>query len=148
MTIRFVIPGEPVAKGRPRMTRTGHAYTPSKTRLYEGYIQDLWKRSRFAELPTGQPIRVCVDAYFSVPKSVSKKRRSAMEGAPHIKKPDADNVVKAVLDALNGLAFEDDSRICYLKATKQYTLGEPRVEITLECSGSYQGGNDYEKAQL
>lgn len=132
MTFTFIIPGEPVAKGRPRMTRTGHAYTPSKTRLYEGYIQDLWKKKTVAELPTGLPLRVCVDAFFSIPKSMSKKARKALDGAPHTKKPDADNVAKAVLDALNGLAFDDDSRICYLKVTKQYALCEPRVEVTIE----------------
>lgn len=132
MTFTFTIPGEPVAKGRPRMTRTGHAYTPQKTRLYEAHIQDLWKRGIAPALPTGQPLRVSVDAFFSVPKSTSKKQKMAMDGAPHIKKPDADNVVKAVLDALNGLAFEDDSRICNLTATKRYTLDEPRVEVTLE----------------
>ena len=133
MTVNFTIPGEPVAKGRPRMTRTGRAYTPSKTRLYEAHIQDLWRAKSAPTLPTGQPLMVFVDAYFSVPKSVSKKQRMQMEGAPHIKKPDADNVAKAVLDALNGLAFDDDSRICVLSATKQYTLGEPRVEVRIEC---------------
>lgn len=133
MTLRFTIPGEPVAKGRPRMTRTGHAYTPSKTRLYEAHIQDLWRAGSAPTLPTGQPIRVCVDAFFPVPKSTSKKKKATMEGAPHTKKPDADNVAKAVLDALNGLAFDDDSRICDLRATKRYTLGEPRIEVTLEC---------------
>lgn len=132
MTFTFTIPGEPVAKGRPRMTRTGRAYTPSKTRLYEVHIQDLWRRGTAPTLPAGQPLRVSVDAFFSVPKSTSKKQKMKMDGAPHIKKPDADNVVKAVLDALNGLAFEDDSRICDLKVVKRYTLGEPRVEVTLE----------------
>lgn len=136
MTVHFTIPGEPVAKGRPRMTRTGRAYTPSKTRLYEGYIQDLWKKKTVAELPTGLPLRVCVDAFFSIPKSMSKKARKALDGAPHTKKPDADNVAKAVLDALNGLAFDDDSRICDLTITKRYTLEDPRVEVMLKWEDS------------
>lgn len=132
----FVIPGEPVAKGRPRMTRTGHAYTPSKTRLYEEHIRDLWKKKTVAEPPTGLPLRVCVDAFFPIPKSMSKKNRKALDGAPHTKKPDADNVAKAVLDALNGLAFDDDSRICDLTITKRYALDNPRVEVTLEWEDS------------
>lgn len=136
MTFTFTIPGEPVAKGRPRVTRTGHAYTPQKTRTYEGYIRDLWRANRAPALPTGQPIRVSVAAHFPVPKSTSKKKRLGMEGAPHIKKPDADNVAKAVLDALNGLAFEDDSRIYILNVAKRYTLGEPRVEVTMEWEDS------------
>ena len=132
MTVKLVIPGDPVGKARPRMTRTGHVYTPSKTRSYEAHIQDLWRRRIDATLPTGQPVRVLIEAFFAVPKSVSKKRRATMEGAPYTHKPDADNVAKAVLDALNGVAFEDDSRICDLRATKRYTLDEPRVEVTLE----------------
>ena len=132
MTVTLTIPGEPVAKGRPRMTRTGHVYTPSKTRLYEAHIQDLWKAKSVATLPTGQPIRVSIAAFFAVPKSASKKQKMALDGAPHIKKPDLDNVAKSVLDALNGLAFDDDSRICLLRVTKQYTLDDPRVELTLE----------------
>ena len=136
MTVSFTVPGEPVAKGRPRMTRTGHVYTPSKTRSYERHIQDLWRARNVPTLPTGQPVRVLIDAYFTVPKSVSKKRRLTMEGAPHTKKPDADNVAKSVLDGLNKVAFEDDSRIYYLRVRKMYTLEEPRVEVTLEWEDS------------
>ena len=132
MTVQFTVLGEPVAKGRPRMTRTGHVYTPSKTRLYEGHIQDAYKAKIVATPPTGQPVRVLIDAYFPVPKSVSKKRRLAMEGAPHTKKCDADNLAKSVLDGLNKVAFQDDAQVHYLRVKKMYTLEEPRVEVTLE----------------
>lgn len=132
MRITFTIPGEPVAKARPRMTRTGHVYTPSKTKNYEAHIQDVWRRSCAPTLPTGHPLRVFIDAYFSVPKSYSKKRKAEMQNAPYTHKPDADNVAKSVLDALNGLAFDDDSRIYVLRTTKQYTPDDPRVEVTLE----------------
>lgn len=132
MTELLIIPGEPVAKGRPRMTRTGHAYTPEKTRLYEAHIRAIWKRASAQKGSVSQPLRVFVTAYFAVPKSVSKKRRERMEGAPHTKRPDGDNIAKAVLDALNGLAFEDDSHIHDLRIVKCYTLGEPRVEVRLE----------------
>ena len=145
MTIEFVIPGDPVPKGRPRVTRTGHAYTPQKTRLYEAHIQDLWRRKGLATLPKGLPIAVSVDAYFAVPKSVSKKRRNTMDGAPHVYRPDADNVAKAVLDALNQLAFDDDSNIYLLRVSKRYTLLEPRVEVTIEweeTNGTSKNGLD------
>ena len=55
-----------------------------------------------------------------------------MDGTPHTKKPDIDNVAKSVLDALNGLAFDDDSLIHDLQIIKRYTIGEPRVEVTME----------------
>jgi Holliday junction resolvase RusA-like endonuclease len=132
MTAAFIIPGEPVAKGRPRVTRSGHAYTPQKTRSYEAHIRDTWKKNFAHSASNSQPLMVSVVAYFPVPKSVSKKRRAGMEGAPHTKRPDADNVAKSVLDALNGLAFEDDSAIHDLHVEKRYTLEEPRVEVRLE----------------
>jgi Holliday junction resolvase RusA-like endonuclease len=128
----IIIPGEPVAKGRPRVTRAGHAYTPEKTRLYEAHVRDVWMRKCAHRTSYSQPLRVSVVAYFPVPKSVSKKRRATMEGAPHTKRPDADNIAKSVLDALNNLAFEDDSIIYDLRVKKRYTLEEPRVEMTLE----------------
>lgn len=128
----FIIPGEPVAKGRPRMTRSGHVYTPSKTRLYEEHVRVAFKQKRDAEQFYSYPLRVFIAAYFSIPKSVSKKKRLAMDGTPHTKKCDADNVAKAVLDALNGVAFADDSAIHDLHIVKRYTMDEPRVEVTFE----------------
>lgn len=132
MTVSFTIPGEPVAKGRPRMTRSGHAYTPSKTRLYEEHVRVAWKQKREAKDCYNYSLRVFIAAYFSIPKSVSKKKRLAMDGTPHTKRPDADNVAKAVLDALNGVAFADDSAIHDLQIVKRYTMDEPRVEVALE----------------
>ena len=132
MTVSFTIPGEPVAKGRPRMTRSGHVYTPSKTRLYEAHVQAAWKAVREAEHSCNYPLRVFIAAYFPIPKSVSKKKRLAMDGTPHTKKCDADNLAKSVLDALNGLAFADDAQVYNLQVIKRYTAEEPRVEVTME----------------
>lgn len=111
---------DPVAKGRPRFTRTGHAYTPQKTSHYEEQIRALYDLHRGPCFEG--PIEVRLQFNMPIPKSATKKmRRQIEEGADaHIKKPDLDNLAKAVLDALNGIAFTDDSQIAKIKMEKRY----------------------------
>lgn len=126
----IVIPGEPVPKGRPRMTRTGHTYTPARTRQYEKVIADAW-RTQSGEHLTGA-IRAEILAYFKIPTSQKKAVQKNMEAGliRPTKRPDLDNIIKT-LDALNGLAYDDDAQIVDIKAVKFYDT-EPRLEITLE----------------
>ena len=63
---------------------------------------------------------------------VSKKRRNEMINGneSHIKKPDCDNIAKICLDALNHIAFNDDSQITDLVIRKRY--GEnPNVVVSI-----------------
>ena len=130
MRISFTVPGRPVPKGRPRVTRFG-TYTPEATRNYERAVRESWERQSGQFLPEGAPIEVHVTAHFPIPASCSKKRRTAMEGAPHTQhRGDIDNVVKSVLDALNGFAFADDSAVCCIRAYKDYR-SEPSTEVTI-----------------
>ena len=75
---------------------------------------------------------VRIYAYYKIPKSTSKKKRAEMlEGRifPTIK-PDADNVAKIILDALNGVVYEDDKQVVGLLTLKRYSE-EPRVEVII-----------------
>ena len=54
-----------------------------------------------------------------------------MNGGYACKKPDADNIAKSVLDALNGFAYNDDNQIVCLTVQKLYDTNA-RVEITIE----------------
>ena len=129
MKIEFTVPGIPVGKGRPRFMKNGHTYTPQKTRDYEDKVVQCWKCQGFAD---GIPLRATVTAFFTIPKSTSKKKAAAMDGRPHIKRPDAYNVAKAILDALNGHAYNDDSTIASLTVWKYQTTGAFRVEVIIE----------------
>ena len=72
--IRFSIPGEPVAKGRPRFAN-GHAFTPNKTRAYEEIVRlHAMQAMRGKKMLTG-PIGILVTAYFSIPKNFTKTKR-------------------------------------------------------------------------
>jgi Holliday junction resolvase RusA-like endonuclease len=81
-----------------------------------------------------------IAAYYTIPKSASKKKRLLMEKGEirPTKKPDIDNVVKVYADALNEIAYHDDTQIVSLVCEKYYS-GEPRVEVRLE---SIEGGNE------
>lgn len=111
---------DPVPKGRPRFTRTGHAYTPKKTSHYEEQIRAIYDLHRGPCFDG--PISVKLIFNMPIPKSFTKKvKRQIEEGDfQHTKKPDIDNLAKAVLDALNGIAFNDDSQIVKLKMEKRY----------------------------
>ena len=91
-----------------------------------------WKFQSGKGFAAGVPLTATVTAFFTVPKSMSKKKAAAMDGTPHIKRPDADNVAKAILDALNGHAYNDDSTIALLTVRKYQTTGASRVEVIIE----------------
>lgn len=132
MECTFNIPGVPVGKARPRVTRTGHAYTPEKTVLYENWVKECFL-NQCPEWKAGdQECRVVIVAEFSVPKSISKKKRDDMlrHAINPTKKPDLDNIVKSVLDALNGIAYTDDSHVTSLHIKKIYS-DDPKVTVTI-----------------
>ena len=123
-----VIYGEPRGKGRPRFTRCGQPYTDQRTRGYEDEVRRAYKGARG---PMFQgPVEVEIYAFHAVPKSWNKAARTialANQAAP-MRKPDADNIAKIVLDALNGLAWRDDTQVAKLTIAKLYS-GEPRCEV-------------------
>lgn len=135
-TIKLTIEGEPVGKGRPRVTLRGkftHTYTPEKTKNYERLIQNAYLSSYTYEDMLEGPIKAELKAYFPIPDSIPKKKKPYLLNnyEKHTKKPDIDNIVKSVFDALNDLAFTDDSHIVELSAKKLYSE-TPRVELILK----------------
>lgn len=136
-TLEFTVPGEPVAKARPRMTKSGHTYTPKKTVVYENEVRQAclsaMKDRNVAQWSEKQPLMVFITAKFKLPKSATKKDKQAVREYRKypVKKPDADNVAKAICDAINGIAYSDDSQVVYLSVKKFYTLEEPRVIVKI-----------------
>ena len=108
-----------IPKGRPRFTKWGGTYTPDRTRNYEAMI-GLKYKEKYKDEPSEKPMKVLMAFMFEPPKSLSKKRREELLLQEYTKKPDLDNLVKAVLDGLNGIAFKDDSQIIEIEARKLY----------------------------
>lgn len=123
-TIEFTVPGTPKGKGRPRFARIGNGvrtYTPAETANYEARIAYECASQARGQIPLDGPLSVEIGAVFEPPKSLSKRKRAELAtGAPHTKKPDCDNIAKAVLDALNGVAYGDDKQVCRQHVEKVY----------------------------
>lgn len=133
--VRIVVPGEPVGKGRPRFVMaTGRAYTPEKTARYEHLVKLEYERQHGPGLAFGRfaQIGMKLDAFFTIPQSVSRSKHAKMACGQvrPTKKPDLDNVIKTVGDALNGLAYYDDSQIVFCEVRKYYAE-VPRLEIQM-----------------
>ncbi len=130
----FEMIGEPVGKARPRMnTRTGRAYTPTNTKLYEYSLRQWFIREYPYFVPIESRVKVTIIAYFGIPKSTSKKKAAEMIAGniSPTKKPDADNIIKIVLDAMNNFAFKDDTQVTKLEIEKKYD-NTPRIYIKVE----------------
>jgi Holliday junction resolvase RusA-like endonuclease len=131
--MKFIIPGQPVAKARPRMTRSGHVYTPATTKDYEELVKTVFMAGKFTMIEQHKPIRMSIVFYFAIPKSFTKGKLLAARHnvfRPTVK-PDIDNLCKSVMDAINGLAYHDDSQIVEVVASKWYST-DPRVEVELK----------------
>lgn len=140
--VKFVVFGEPQGKGRPRFVARynpvtqksfGQAHTPEKTVVYENLIRTEYSiQTKNFHYPDDAMLDMRILAYYSIPKSVSKKRRALMlEGKIRpTKKPDMDNVMKVVADSLNQVAYKDDTQIVDAQCRKFYSE-RPRIEVII-----------------
>lgn len=126
--ISFTVPGAPIGKGRPRVSTRGgkfaQMYTPEKTANYEGLIalaaqQEMQK---IGHMPILGPVKVYLDIILPVPSSWSKKKQAAaLQGQVYpTKKPDIDNVEKALFDGMNGVVWKDDVQAVEVNKCKRY----------------------------
>lgn len=117
----------------PKIGRS-QSVTPEGTVLYENLIRLSYQRCERREtFFDGEPLEVDITAFFAIPKSASKKKAADMSAGRILptKKPDADNIAKVVCDALNGVAYHDDSQIARLTVKKVYTKNEEKVLVTI-----------------
>lgn len=129
-SVSFTVYGAPVAKGRPRLGKFG-TYTPQKTVEYENLVK-LSYLQQCGNVKLDGALSAVIKAFFPIPKSTSKRMYAFMlDGTErHTKKPDADNIAKAILDSLNGIAYDDDSAVVELICEKWYS-DTPRTEVTI-----------------
>lgn len=134
MNCQFEIEGKIKGKGRPRFSNCGgfvKTYTPADTASYENLIKVQF-RITCGKWYSEMPLKMKITAIHGIPKSTSKKDRARMlsgELKP-TKKPDFDNICKIICDALNGIAYKDDTQVVELKMQKVYgELEKVIVEI-------------------
>jgi crossover junction endodeoxyribonuclease RusA len=108
----FFVKGRPVPQGSMKFIRPGV--------MIHSRSQDLalWRAdiARNAELFGFKPIATAVKVELDF---VMLKPKSAKRAFPSVK-PDLDKLIRAVLDGLTGVAYEDDSQVILIQATKTY----------------------------
>ena len=136
MEIKFTVPGIPKGKQRPRVCRINGrslTYTPKQTIEYEELVRASYTAVSKIFFDKDTPLEISIIALFSIPKSVGKKLKNSMLTGDilPIKKPDSDNIVKIILDALNGVAYWDDSQVCRVYFEKIYAE-KPETKVIIK----------------
>lgn len=129
-SISFTVPGRPKGKTRPRFAKNGrNTYTDRGTKEYEEQVAEAFRQAGGV---MGNYAAMRIKACYLIPQRTRKDIEAGMitERIRPAKKPDLDNVLKIIMDALSGVAFADDNQIVQVYIEKVYSQ-EPRVEITL-----------------
>lgn len=133
--VDFVIPGPPVGKGRPRFAKRGKfvsTYTPEKTASYENLVKIKAQEAMRGRSPLDGPVALELMLSVMPPASWSKKKKAdALSGAVMpTSKPDIDNVLKGICDAMNEIVWIDDKQVCDVRIIKRYSENaEARVAV-------------------
>ena len=135
--LQFTVPGHPVGKGRAKAARRGKfitMYTPEKTANYEGLIAHAAHIAMNGNPMFTKPCAVELDVRLQIPDSWSskKKKMASEEMIGATKKPDLDNVLKAILDGMNGVVFKDDVQVVRISQQKRYAETPGVVVIVRE----------------
>ena len=131
--IKFTVLGSPKALKRHRTFRRGNfvgSYDPSLNDKADFLAKC---RENAPKEPWDEPIKLTVDFYFDRPKVHFNSRGQVKDSASrvHTSRPDIDNCIKLIMDALNKIYWHDDSQICILHAYKRYNI-KPRIDIEIE----------------
>ncbi len=134
--VAFAVHMVPTGKGRARATTIGgHArqYTPKETVNAEAEVRAAFRAAYPSWAALDCPVVLNVRSYHPIPASMPKWKRELAEAEawPYTGKPDWDNIGKLVADALNKIAWCDDSRVFDGRTVKLYSL-QPRVEVYAE----------------
>jgi Holliday junction resolvase RusA-like endonuclease len=134
VAVTFTVPGKPFAKQRPRASvmRFGgkiriNMRTPPETVSFERQVGQI--AAPLFHAPFDGPVRLVVEAIFEPAASWSGKRRAAAIGQHHTQKPDGDNLLKAVSDGLNRIAWADDAQVAEIVMRKRWGLRAETVVI-------------------
>jgi len=129
--IDFIIKGNPKSKGRPVFSTKGgkiRAYTSKKTSSFENLVK--LRAQKVIEKPFKKGVGLSIKFYLSRPKRLIWKTKP-MPLIFCYRRPDIDNLVKAIVDGLNGIAFKDDAQIVKLYCEKYYHSGDGSPQTTI-----------------
>ena len=121
-----------MAKARPRLTRRGIAYTPAHTRKYEAHGRLAAQQVMGDRPPLEAPVRLELLVELPIPISWSIRRRAAAVTGDIVptSRPDLDNFLKAILDAINSIVVADDAQVVEAYAKKKFGIA-PKMVATI-----------------
>ena len=129
MEARFTYEGKVRGQGRPRFRRNGSAYEAAEDRAYKKALADAYKQQSGVWFGDAE-----LAATILVSRALPKSRPKRVTSEPDMFKPDADNIAKAVLDALNGVAYVDDKQVTIVsvdKLPRRRDLAEDQISVWL-----------------
>jgi Holliday junction resolvase RusA-like endonuclease len=131
--ITVIIRGPAVAKGRPRFTRKGFAYTPAATRRYEAHGRLAAQLAMGDRPPLARHVCLSAVVELPIPASWSKHRHAAaiVGGICPTSRPDIDNYLKSAMDAINGIVVADDSLVVKVTIEKRFGT-DPKVLLLIQ----------------
>lgn len=128
-TYNLFVRGVPKAQPRPRMTANGHVYNPDSANSWKEEIKAAFMGCRRPTIT--EPVHLTVRFFMPVPKTLHIKTKERY--TPHITKPDTDNLLKALMDALTEAGiWKDDAQVFWTEATKWYAAEETGAQIIIE----------------
>lgn len=136
--MKIVIPGDP-GHARRHRSGQGRTYSPTKNKKEAKHIREHAERQVVETYAAGRPLGMVVTAYYRCPISLHRKK-NPVPARLKTTAPDIDNVAKMYMDALQGLAYEDDKQIAFIQYMKvQAAQGESaRTEIELKDLGEME----------
>jgi Holliday junction resolvase RusA-like endonuclease len=137
VVIAFTVDGDSRGKGRPRLAPGGRAYTDAKTRAYETAIGYAARAAMRGREPLGDLVAVDLVVRLQPPARIPKARRAALvaDSEPIRGRSDLDNIAKAILEGVNGIAFADDRQVVALTA-RQVAAEIAGVDVTIAPYGA------------
>lgn len=148
MITKFKVIGEPMGKQRPRaavINGFARIHNTKDNIAYESYVIDRYL-SEIGEIRHTGCISLKINVFYGIEKKHFGKKGLNAEGKLKLegkifptKKPDIDNIAKIIMDALNGVAYDDDKQVCVLEIRKFYTIELPYTEIIIESDGVSDG---------
>ena len=126
----FVIPGKPYPLKRPRRASFGGMFDPKENVQAKKMVSQIAKLA--IKRPMEGPVVLCATFLFERPKSHYGKSLKASAPICHTQRPDVDNLIKTVLDGLNGIAWNDDAQVIKVSGRKVWSDGAAQTNVRIE----------------
>lgn len=133
--MKLVINEPPIPQSRPRFnSQNKRAYEKSNIKLYKQRVGYIARKEFKKPIERDTPLEISMKFYMPIPQYLSKVKKNGLALEKEVKyvtkKPDLDNLLKAILDGLNGIAYFDDGQVVKLKVEKVYSFN-PRTEVEI-----------------